>query len=74
MIESQVVLEWINQGKVASRAEDLLRLLQKRFPPGAPVDLAAAIKASQDPETLSRWFDAALDADTLDDFRKALSA
>jgi hypothetical protein len=74
MVESQVVLEWINQGKASSRVEDLLRLLQKRFPPGAPADVTAAIKASKDPEQLSRWFDAALDAATLDDFRKAMNA
>ncbi|MBL8795192.1 MAG: hypothetical protein JNM56_14905 [Planctomycetia bacterium] len=74
MVESQVVLGWINQGKASGKAEALLRLLQKRFPPGAPADLAADIKACQDPEALSRWFDAALDATALDDFRKSMSA
>jgi hypothetical protein len=81
MRESQQVLEWINMGRAEGRAEGqaegeanaLLRLLAKRFPPGAPVDLAAKIRATTALEHLRNWFDLAWSADSLDAFRQAAS-
>jgi len=68
MRESQAVLEWVSQGQ----ARALLHLLAKKFPPGPPPDLVAAIQACLDETQLLRWFDAVLDADSLDEFRKAM--
>lgn len=65
MRESQQVLEW----QAETRRADLLRLLQLRFKMPVPGDLAAAVEVLNDMEELSRWFDAAATAASLDDFR-----
>ena len=82
MIESQQVLEWIAEGEARGRAEgrakgeaeswvwSLLRVLEWRFPPGAPAEMAARIRAVADLEQLRRWFDLAFTADSLDAFRQ----
>ncbi len=72
MRDSQVVAEWITEGKIEGKVGDILRLLEKRFPPGAPTEVAATIKASTNIEQLNRWFDAAIDAASLDEFRQAM--
>jgi len=72
MRDSQVVLEWMEQGKVEGQAKALLHQLAKKFPPGAPADLAATIQACKDETMLLRWFDAVLDASSLDEFRRAM--
>jgi hypothetical protein len=71
MVESQVVLGWLTEGERKRQVADLLRLLELRFPPGAPADLAGLIRSSTDLAQLSRWFDAAATVATLDDFRQA---
>jgi hypothetical protein len=79
MVESEQVLEWIAEGEAKGRVEGevkgaanaLLRLLEKRFPPGAPAETIAAIRATTDVEHLRRWFDLALEADSLAAFRQA---
>ena len=63
--QSIQVLEWQAQAK----ADDLLRVLGKRFPPGATPDLERSIRQTTDVEQLGRWLDAALDAGTLTAFR-----
>jgi hypothetical protein len=68
MIESQQVLEWIAEGLVKGKVETLLRILEVRFPPGAPPDLAQAIRATTDLDRLSHWLDLAITAASLDDF------
>jgi hypothetical protein len=85
MIESEQVQEWINMGVAKGEAEGvakgeakgeanaLLRLLAKRFPPGAPADLTAAIRADTNLERLRNWFDLALTADSLDAFRQTVT-
>jgi hypothetical protein len=78
-IESQQVLEWIAEGEARGRAAAeakgwahmLLRLLEKRFPPGAPADLIVAIRATTDLERLRQWFDLAWATASLSDFRQA---
>ena len=65
MEQSIQVLEWQAQAK----ADDLLRVLGKRFPPGASPDLERSIRQTTDVEQLGRWLDAALDAGTLTAFR-----
>jgi hypothetical protein len=65
MLESPVVAEW----KAETKREDLLRVLQFRFPAQVPADLEAAIQTQVDLDTLSRWFDAVLRVASLDEFR-----
>ena len=73
MVQSQQVLEWMAEGELGAKRQMLLRLLNKRSPPGAPAEVTNAIQASKDPEQISRWFDAAVDAASLAEFRKAMS-
>jgi hypothetical protein len=63
--QSEAVLEW--QAEASARM--LLRLLALRFPPGAPEDLATTIQRTTDNQTLERWFDAAYNARSLEEFR-----
>jgi hypothetical protein len=69
---SQQVLEWQAEAEVKTRKVDLLRLLEKRCKAPVPGDLAAAIQATQDMSVLLRWFDAAAEVSTLDEFRAAM--
>jgi hypothetical protein len=71
MIESQQVLEWIAEGRVEGEANALLRVLARRFPPGATPEMIAVIRATQDLERLEAWLDTAATADSLDAFRQA---
>jgi hypothetical protein len=56
MTESQQVLEWITEGEIKGRivekVESLLRVLQKKFPPGPPADLVAVIQSCP---TVTSW-------------------
>jgi hypothetical protein len=61
MIQSQQVLEWMAEGKV----ETLLRALRLRF--GA---VPADVETTTDQDQLDRWFDAAIAASFLADFRQ----
>ncbi len=86
MIESQVVNRWKAEGKTEGLAEGeakgkvegaagmLVQLLRKKFRVEPPADLVAVIEACQDPRQLAQWQDAALDAATLEDFRRAVEA
>src|SRR4029077_20958072 len=66
MEQSMQVLEWQAQAK----ADYLLRVLGKRFAPGATPDLEQVIRATNDVDQLDHWLDAALDAATLTAFRR----
>jgi hypothetical protein len=70
VLVSQQVLEW----QAVTQRANLVRLLEKHCKAPVPPDLAEAIQATQDMNLLSRWFDAALDAYSFDDFRAATQA
>jgi hypothetical protein len=65
MQEPQIVKEW----QAETRADDLLRILQKRFK-AVPEDLRTAILAVKDLDQLGNWIDLAVSVRTLRAFRK----
>src|SRR5262249_29374458 len=65
VIESQQVLEWMAMGEAKGEVKTLLSVLAELFPPGAPGDLEATIRAAADPEQLRRWLLTAVKADSL---------
>jgi hypothetical protein len=75
MRESQVILEWQREARaeavLTTQRSNLLRALQLRFKK-LPPDLKAAVVELTDLEELSRWFDAAVTAPSLDAFREAV--
>lgn len=76
MTESQVVNEWVSRGEAKGRLEErrqnLLRLLEKRFPGAVPAEVAGLIAAQDSLEVLAEWFDAAAGAYTLQQFLDVL--
>jgi len=85
MLEPSIVDEWMAagwakgwekgwaKGMVLGRRDNLMRVLQFRFPAQVPSDVETAIQAQNDLDTLSQWFDAALRATSLDEFRAVVS-
>ena len=71
MVESQQVLEWINEGEIKGQIKSLLRLLERKFPPGPSAELRAVIQSCTDPALWARWFDAAVAAQNLEEFQQA---
>lgn len=69
MIESPLIAELLAEAKVQDRIEMLLRAIRKRFDE-LPEEMAASIRACKDGDQLGRWFDAALEAETLEQFRQ----
>jgi hypothetical protein len=87
MRESQTVIEaWRSEGRAEGVAEgmamgmlearraDVMRALQLRFQAAPPAELAAAVRGLDDLKRLSRWFDAALTAPSLELFRAMVVA
>ena len=78
MKQSQVVLEWQKEarreGELAGQRAALLRAVRVRFKKKVPTKLSAAIAALNDADELARWLDAAVTADSLDEFRAAVQA
>ncbi len=73
---SQQVLEWKAEASAEAKLENqranLLRALEKRCKAPVPNDLAKLIEATLDMSLLLFWFDAALEANTFDEFRNAI--
>jgi hypothetical protein len=76
MQESQVINGWIRTGEVKGELNkargDVLRLVRRRLADPVPEDIRLAIEGTNDLDVLTRWFDAATDAETLDKFRAAM--
>jgi hypothetical protein len=68
---SQQVLEWQAEAKVENQQANVIRALEKRCKGAVPRDLAEMIEATQDMGLLLRWFDAAVEVNTFDEFRAA---
>ena len=58
------------EGKMEGRIETLLQILERRFAAKVPSDLAAAIRSTTDLAHLERLVDLALEADSLEHFRR----
>lgn len=59
--------EGLASGMLEARREDLLKLLRGKFMTFPP-ELSAAVRGERQLELLTRWFDAALAAPTLETF------
>jgi hypothetical protein len=78
--ESPTVKEWIAQGEgrgradglVAGRRDLLLRLVRAKFPGQVPPEVTGAIESQADADELSRWYDLALAASSLEQLRSTL--
>jgi predicted transposase YdaD len=72
--------EWLKEGKQMGKQEGraegaalmLLHYLGRRFGGDVPADLRTQIEGQTDLELLDRWFDQALGAASLDQFRATL--
>jgi hypothetical protein len=53
------------------RAEALLHVLRKRFPPAVPADVEQVIWATRDLEQFGRWLDDAVTVRSMSEFRRA---
>lgn len=69
---SQQVQEWQNEAIVETQRANLLLALETRGKGPVPSDLAQTIQSTEDMHLLSRWFRAALVANSFDDFRAAV--
>lgn len=70
MRQSEVVMEWREEGRADGRATSLLDVLEMRFGAVAP-ELAAAVHDTTDSAKLRRWIKLAVAATSLDEFRAA---
>lgn len=61
-------------GMLEARRADVLRALQMRFQVVPPAELIAAVRAASDLNRLSRWFDTAVTAPSLEVFRAVVVA
>lgn len=81
VVESQQVLEWQEQAsakthletRIATRKSDLLQVIRNRFG-GSPEDIELLISEQDSFEELGRWLDAALNVNSVDEFREAVQA
>lgn len=74
MNESQVANEWRMQGRVREKRATVQRALELRFRAPIPPDLLEALQALTTLDDLSRWFDAALMTNTIEEFRAAVQS
>lgn len=69
MVQSQQVLEWQAEARIADRIETILNVLQTRFKT-LPQDLTAAIQTTTDLGILRQWIIEAATVASLADFRQ----
>ncbi|MBI1918326.1 MAG: hypothetical protein HYS12_26845 [Planctomycetes bacterium] len=76
MTESQVVNGWIRQGEakgeLKTRRQDLLDLVEGRFPGAVPNEVVQLIQQQESLELLRDWFKAAVRASTFEEFMAVL--
>ncbi len=76
MRESVIANEWKNegrvQGRIESRREDLLKVLQARFPGPLPGEVVQVVNTQDNADSLTNWLIAAATAPTIEQFRSQL--
>jgi hypothetical protein len=76
MRESSWINTWRDQGidigSVRTKRGSLMKLIKKHFEDPVPENLSKAIEGTTSLETLERWYDAALDAQTISELRAAM--
>lgn len=76
MIESQLILGWLKQGKEEGRVEtsraDLQEVIRARLHDPIPEDLFLAIEGSNDLAILNRWFKLALRVNDIGELRQVM--
>jgi hypothetical protein len=76
MRESSWIKRWEDQGidigSVRNQRKVLVKLIKKNFEDPVPENLSKAIEGTTSLETLERWYDAALDAQTIGELRAAM--
>jgi hypothetical protein len=76
MRESQFVKQWRNEGIMQGSVQTMrlvLRKIARRLEDPIPDVIRLALEWTGDLQTLDRWFDAALDADSIADLRKIMN-
>jgi len=59
------------EAEIRTTRKNLLRLLELKFSAPLPADLVSTFQATTDLDKLTRWFDAAVTAPSLKEFRTA---
>jgi hypothetical protein len=76
MKESQYIKGWLNEGKaqgvVEARRAALLKVLRAKLADPVPEEVSLAVEGTNDPDTLDRWLDAALQTGTWAEFRAVM--
>lgn len=72
MRESVIANEWKNEGRVQGRREDLLKVLQARFPGPLPGEVVQVVNTQDNADSLTNWLIAAATATTIEQFRSQL--
>jgi hypothetical protein len=73
MTESPTVNSWIHKGElqgiVKKGRADVLKVLEKKLRQPVPEAIRLAVEGTNDPATLERWLDAALEVASYAEFR-----
>ena len=72
--ESKIVNQWKSEGRVEARREDVLKVLQARFPEEVPEEVVQRVNTQEDRNILSDWLIAAATVTTIDQFRAQMTS
>jgi hypothetical protein len=64
------VLEWQEMAAKQAKADAVLRVLRKWFPPAVPADVEQAVQAASSLDQLNSWLEDAAGASSLAEFRR----
>lgn len=72
MTESQVVNGWQREGRISTKREDLIAVLDSRFPGAVSADVRQAIQHNESLDLLHTWLLAAASAREIEEFVRVL--
>jgi hypothetical protein len=73
MRESQLLQQFLDEGKVRGIRASVLRVLNRRLADPVPEEVRLAVEGTNDPDILGQWLDLASTCQDLDAFRAAIS-